>query len=245
MAINYPYSLSYYFAQANGAEAVEAADNMSDMQSDPTMIIISVVVAIFMFKLWLDDYRANKTDKPNPGGFPGAFPCPPKAIWVAVIGALILLGLETGGEIALGISAEQSDITWLFLLSMIGAAFIEELIFRGFLVIENKGKALLIGGCIFFSVVFTLLHPFFWDLDMPEDASGWEIWKGALTWDFSLKPWFTSAVLLVSSLWFYAMRLYTPLNPQKSLIPPMAAHLVKNVGVFVIKLAQGHVVGLY
>jgi len=243
MAINYPYSIWLGLAQAT--PAVEEADNLSDTQSDPTMIIITAAIAIFMFKMWLDDYKAQQAGKPNDKAFPGAFPCSMKAIWVAVIGALVILAAETGGEIALGISAEQSDITWLFLISMTTAAFIEELIFRGFLVIEGKGKALLIGGCVAFSVIFTLLHPFFWDFDMPEGVAGWKIWEGALVWDFGVKAWFTSAFLLINSLFFYAMRLYTPLNPTRSLIPCMVAHLASNWGVFVIKLAQGHVVGLY
>lgn len=240
MAINYPNSLLLYLGQAT-----PEADNVSDMQSDPTMILISAVVAIFMFKLWLDDFKAQRAGKPNDKAFPGAFPCPMTAVWVGVIGALIILAAETGGEIALGISGEQSDITWLFLISMTTAAFIEELIFRGFLVIENKGKAVMIGACIGFSLIFTLLHPFFWDFDMPEGVAGWKFWEGTLVWDFSVKSWFTSAFLLINSLFFYAMRLWTPLNPQRSLIPCMVAHLVHNWGVFVIKLAQGHVVGLY
>ncbi|GHC05470.1 CPBP family intramembrane glutamic endopeptidase [Cerasicoccus arenae] len=240
MAINYPYSIFFPLAQA-----APEADNVSDMQSDPTMIIISAAVAIYIFKMWLDDLRAQQQGKPNEKAFPGAFPCSMKAVWVAIIGALVILGVETGGEIALGIAGEQSDITWLFLISIITAAFIEELIFRGFLVIDNKGKAALIGGVVGFSLLFTIFHPFFWDIDMPEGVPGWKFWEGSVTWDFSVKPWFTSAILFINSLWFYAMRLCTKLNPQRSLIPCMAAHCASNVGVFVIKLVQGHVVGLW
>ncbi len=242
MAINYPNSASFYLAQA--APVAGEADNVSAIQSDPTMIIVSAVVAIFMFKLWLDDFRANQAGKPNEKAFPGAFPCPMRAVWVAIAGALVILALETGGELALGIAGEQSDITWLFLISMITAAFIEELIFRGFLVID-KGRAALVGGCVGFSLLFTLLHPFFWDFDMPEGAPGWQFWQGTLVWDFSLKPRFTSAFLFINSLFFYAMRLLTPINPQHSLIPCMVAHCASNVGVFAIKLVQGHVAGLF
>ncbi|WP_309384037.1 CPBP family intramembrane glutamic endopeptidase [Cerasicoccus frondis] len=239
MAINYPYSLFQTLA-----EVTPDADNVSDMQSDPTMIIIMAAISIYVFKMWLDDFKAGQQGKEIKGGFPGATPAPMKAVWIAIAGALVILGLETGGEIALGITGEQSDITWLFLISIITAAFVEELIFRGFLVVDKKGKAALIGSAVGFSLLFTIFHPFFWDLDMPEGVAGWQIWQGTLVWDFSLKPWFTSAILFINSLWFYYMR-FTAMNPQKSLIPCMAAHCASNVGVFVIKLAQGHVVGLY
>ncbi|MGE9295713.1 MAG: CPBP family glutamic-type intramembrane protease [Puniceicoccales bacterium] len=233
-----------YLPLAQIAEAATEADNVSDMQSDPLMIVVMFGVACYIFKMWLDDFRAQRSGNPNPKAFPGATACAAPAIILAVVGALVILGLETGGEIALGIAGEQSDITALFLLSIVAAAFIEELIFRGFLVIEGKGTAALIGGVVGFSLLFTVAHPFFWDLDMPEGVAGWQVWQGTLTWDFSTKPWFSSAIVFINSLWFYVVRLWS-LNPSRSLIPCMAAHLASNIGVFVIKLAQGHVVALW
>jgi len=53
-------------------------------------------------------------------------------------------------------------------------------------------------------------------------------------------------MVFLFSFWLYAMRFplrYPKLNPSRSLIPCIAAHLAKNLGVFVIKLAQGHVSG--
>ncbi|MEO0794422.1 MAG: CPBP family glutamic-type intramembrane protease [Verrucomicrobiota bacterium] len=242
-AINLPYNPLLPIAQAT-AEASGEADNLDAMQNDPLMIIATVGIAIYVFKLWLDDFKANQAGKPTAKPLPGAYPAPSKAIWIGVIGALIILGIETGGEIMLGLSAEQSDVTVLALFSWITAAFIEELIFRGFLVVDGKGTAALVGSIIAFSLLFTLLHPFFWKLDMPEGVDGWQIWQGTLTWDFSSKAWFTSAILFINSLWFYTVRFWA-LNPQKSLIPCMAAHFASNLGVFAVKLVQGHVVGLY
>jgi hypothetical protein len=46
------------------------------------------------------------------------------------------------------------------------------------------------------------------------------------------------------SLWFYTVRFF-PLNPQHSLIPCIAAHLTKNLGVFGLKAALGFVSGWY
>ena len=40
------------------------------------------------------------------------------------------------------------------------------------------------------------------------------------------------------SLWFYAVRFF-PLNPTRSLLPCVAAHATKNLGVIALKYAQG------
>ena len=44
------------------------------------------------------------------------------------------------------------------------------------------------------------------------------------------------------TLWFYAVRFW-PLNPTRSLLPCVAAHAAKNLGVLAVKAAQGHVSG--
>ncbi len=224
----------------------EEEDNKSDMQSDPLMIFVMFGASLFIFKMWLEDFFNARKGNPHPKAFPGAVACPPMGVIIAVVGTLILVLVETGGEYALGVSAEQSDITWLFLLSMIAAAFIEELIFRGYLVVQNKGKKMLIGSIVLFSFLFAILHPFMWDLELPSDASGGagRFWRGEWTFDFGVKAWFSTILVFANSLWFYAVRFYS-YNPQRSLIPCMAAHFASNIGVFVIKLMQGHVVGVW
>lgn len=232
-------------AVAAGEAALEGdpAEGTS-MQSDPLMIILLTAAAAYVFHLWRQDYLANRAGTPNKGAFPGATPATAKAVVVAVVGSLILLAVETGGEIVLGISAEQSSMTVLMLLSITAAAFFEELIFRGYLVISDKGRSLLIGSIVGFSVLFALIHPFLWDITTPEGVPGWQIWNADWQFHFdSTKAWFSTCFVLVNSLWFYAMR-FTPLNPARSLIPCIAAHLAMNWGVFIIKLAQGHVTGL-
>ena len=63
----------------------------------------------------------------------------------------------------LGLSAEQSQVTVLFsLYSILGAPVIEEVLFRGYLVIENRGRAALWAGVVGISLLFALLHPFLW-----------------------------------------------------------------------------------
>src|ERR1044071_1043706 len=101
----------------------------------PWFYLLMTAAGLYVAKLWNDDRR-----KPHDRALPGAAATTPKAIWIAIIGALVLLGVETYGENALGIADQQSKITWLFALySIVGAPIIEELVFRGYLVITGRG----------------------------------------------------------------------------------------------------------
>ncbi|MCX6950759.1 MAG: CPBP family glutamic-type intramembrane protease, partial [Verrucomicrobia bacterium] len=141
---------------------------------------------------------------------------------------------ETGGEIALGLAGQQSRLTWLAALYSVAAApIIEELIFRGWLVVENRGRAMAWAGAAGASALFAVLHPFLWR----QDEAGW-----ALTLD--AKGWFSTAAVFAMSLWLYAARLAT-WNPARSLLPCFAAHAAKNLGVVVVKLGAGFMGGLW
>ncbi len=214
------------------------------MQNDPLLILIMFGASVYLAWLWWQDAQTAKNGKPNPRAFPGAVFCSGAAIGVAVVGALVILGLEVAGEYALDLVGQQRNITALSLLAILSAAFFEELIFRGYLVVKNKGRAALIGSIVGFSLIFTLAHNYFWTLDFPEGVPGWQFWNGELSFDFGLKAWFSSAFFFINSLWFYAVRFYK-LNPAQSLLPCVAAHFASNLGVFLIKLFQGHVVGLW
>ena len=236
---------------ADAAEAVNEAGAEAAEYSGQGMLVVYLVmlgVAGYVFKLWLDDYKANQSaggGGAKKGALPGAWPATGPAVWVAVAGALVLLGFQVGGEYALGIVEEQSDIAVSFLAMMIAAAFVEELIFRGYLVVTGKGRGALVGSIIGFSLLFTLLHPFLWDYTMPEDAQAWALWEAEWTLALdSAKAWFSSLSIFLNSLWFYTVRFYA-LNPRQSLLPCFAAHLAMNLGVFAVKLAQGHVVALW
>lgn len=200
-------------------------------QENPLLLLVLLGATGYVAKLWLDDWRAARAGAPVPRPLPGATPASAAAIGIAVLGALGLLALETWGEIALGVAGEQSRMTVLFGLYTVAAAFGEELIFRGFIVVENRGRVALVGGIVGASVLFALLHPFLWQ------------WRdGGLHVQFGPKAWFSTAVVFAGSLWFYTVRFW-PLNRTRSLLPCIAAHAAKNLGVFAIKYAQGFVTG--
>lgn len=203
------------------------------MTDSPLVIIISFIAAAYFFKLWLGDFALDRAGQPNPNGFPGATPTTRIAIVIAVVGALIILAGETAGEYALDLVGEQSDITVMFAVFTLAAAFIEELIFRGFLVVPNKGRLALIGSILLFSTLFALIHPFLWS---------WE--DGSLSFSFTEKAWFSTSIVFINSLWFYTVR-FLPVNPRHSLIPCILAHFSSNLGVILVKGYQGHVVGWF
>ena len=202
---------------------------MDALNENPLMILAYVGIAAYILHLYLGDFRLQKSGEPNPKAMPGAKGAAVSVYWLGALGALVLLGLETGGEIALGIVSEQSEMLWYFVFASLGAGVVEEVIFRGFLVVENKGRAALVASCVGFSLIFAVIHGHFWSTEE------------GFAWTFTTKAWFTTALLFANSLWFYALR-FGPWNPTRSLFPCMLAHAASNLGVFAVKLAQGYVI---
>ncbi len=225
------------------------------MSDNPHVVVAMIAVSAFLLHLWWSDLRAARAGTPNPRAFPGAVPCGRRTMLVAIAGMLVLLGLETGGEAVLGISAQQKTVTVLWSLYTLAAAFIEELAFRGYLVVAGRGRTMLWTSIGVFSVLFALAHPFLWEWqDGASCGHGvafhlghpllWLREQGALVLQFTPKGWFSTAIVFVCSLWLYALR-FSPLNPGRSLLPCIAAHLAKNLGVFALKAAGGFVSGWY
>lgn len=200
------------------------------MTDQPLLLLLMTAAAIYVAKLWRDDLRAAKAGRPQPQALPGATPASGRAVAYACAGALALLGLETVGEIQLGIAGEQSRMTVLFALYTLAAPILEELIFRGYLVLDRRGAGIRWVGIVGASVVFAAIHPFLWQ------------WDKGFVWVGGLKGWFSTGVVFLSSLWFYTVR-FASWNPQRSLLPCFAAHGAKNLGVIAIKAAQGFLVG--
>ncbi len=200
---------------------------------NPIVLLLLIAVSLYVAKLWFDDLRMRQRGEPHPKALPGSTRAPARALVIAAIGGLVLVLVETWGEQRLGISEEQTKMTLLFAAYTLVAPFVEEIIFRGFLVVENRGAAVKWAVVLAASLVFALLHGHFWTY---EDST--------LTWHFTEKAWFTTGALFAGSLWFYFVR-FAAFNPQHSLAPCFAAHLAKNAGVIAIKAVQGHLVGLY
>lgn len=203
------------------------------MQENPVPLLLMIAAGLYFTHLWWSDWRNTVRGKaPASQPLPGATPAPARALVIAGAGAALLVALETWGEIRLGLSAEQSKITLLFGLYTLVAAFVEELIFRGYLVVEKRGRTALLAGIFGASLLFALLHPFLWK------------WDDGLVFTLTPKGWFSFATVFAASLWFYACR-FASWNPNHSLLPCFVAHLVKNAAVFAIKGAQGFISGAW
>lgn len=208
------------------------------MLDSPLITVLVFAGAVYLFKIWYDDFRAGMSGQANERALPGATAAPRAAILIGIIGALLLVALETGGEYALGVSDQQSDIVALMLLAMVAAGVIEEVVFRGYLVVTDKGKGLLVASIIGFSLLFALGHYQYYT-DIPEGGS----WR-ELSLEISPKSGWSLLLLFLNSLWFYTVRFFR-WNPGQSLLPCFAAHIASNLGVFLVKLAQGHVTGWF
>lgn len=214
--------------------------------------LAGIALGGYFLWMWIGDYRAAAAGRPAKAPLAGAVPCGKSILIVAVVGALIILAIEVGGEYGLAAAGlanidDQSDMTVLFGVYTLMAAFIEELIFRGYLYYDRGPKAMLVGSVLIVSVVFALGHPYIWDFQWPESAAWWEVWRlpeAHLSLDPRPLALFSTAIVFVRSLWFFAVR-FAPQNPSRSLLPPIAAHLATNLGVFAVKAMQGQVVGWY
>jgi uncharacterized protein len=200
------------------------------MSQNPLLLLCMIGAAGYIGWLWWHDMRAAQAGKPLPQALPGATMASRKAIGIACLGSIGLLAAETLGEYQLGIVGEQSNMTLLFALNSLGAAIIEELIFRGYLVINGRSNVVRWLGIIGASALFALLHPFLWQ------------WEETFTLTLTLKGIFSTVAAFAFSLWFYIAR-FAPWNPRQSLLPCIAGHAIKNLGVIAIKGAQGFLTG--
>lgn len=203
------------------------------MNENPVFVLLMIGVGVYVTWLWRQDLLAHRPQAGTGPGpmLPGATPAPARAIWLAAAGALLIVAGETWGELALGLADEQSRITVLFGCYTLAAAIIEEIIFRGYVVVENRGKGALWWGVLGASLLFAAIHPFLWEID------------DGFRFTFTPKGWFSFGAVFLASLWFYTCRFAT-WNPHRSLLPCFAAHLAKNLAVFAVKAAQGFVSGL-
>ncbi len=202
------------------------------MTDSPWTLLLLLAGSAYLSSLWWQDFQATRQGRAPAGALPGATSARPAAITLAVAGGLVIVAAETWGELRLGLADQQSQVTVLFCAYTLLAAVVEEIIFRGYLILpESRGRLAVWSGALGASVLFALAHPFLWS---------WE--EGRLSFHFTPKGWFSTGAVFASSLWFYFVRLM-PGNPSRSLLPCFAAHAAKNLAVIGIKAAQGFVVG--
>ena len=200
------------------------------MSNNPVAILLYLGVAGYVLHLYLVDFRATRAGNVTASSsMPGASAMPVSALIVGVCVALLILAIETSGEIVLGVANEQSEMAWYYLFASLAAGVIEEVIFRGYLVVSTRGRAVLITSCVGLSFVFALIHGHLWSTE-----NGFEF-------TFTTKGLFSTLILFINSLWFYLVR-FGPWNPTQSIFPCMLAHVSSNLGVFIIKWYQGFVV---
>lgn len=217
------------------------------MSQDPFGVVFYLLVTLWLGRMWWLDFSESRQNPELAGrGLPGATPCTLKPILIAITGTLILLAAETYGEIKLGISEEQTDVSWFFLLAMISAAIAEEFVFRGFLVIESRGNTVKWVSIVVFSALFAIVHPYLWNFEWNDESTAGFLSKiiDGFSLELTVKAAFTTGFIFIGSLWFYAVRFFR-WNPHCSILVPIAAHLAKNIAVFAVKLAQGHVTSVF
>ena len=199
------------------------------MNEDPLMILIYCAIAAYIANLYRSDIKAFVAGRPNVKALPGAKPTNGLLMFASILGALVLLGNAVIGEYALGIVDAQSEMVWFFVFASISAGVIEEVVFRGYLVVQNRGRNALVLSCLGFSLIFALVHGYLWSME------------GGFSWNFTVQGVFNTWILFFNSVCFYALR-FGPWNANQSILPSIIAHMVLNLGVFGVKLAQGYIV---
>ena len=199
---------------------------------NPLTVLLSLLVAGILFSMWLGDYLAYRRGTPKERALAGATNAPMRLIVISALVSVGLVVIETIGEYALGVQNEQSTIPWYAIIPMLGAGIVEEILFRGYLVMtgKNGGKGLLLFTTVFFSAVFALVHVHLF----PQGSDG----NRHLA--LAMGPAWWTLLLFVNSLWWYFVR-FTRHNPERSLLPCFAGHIASNLAVFAIKFAQGFV----
>lgn len=207
-------------------------------QDDEIYSLLTLAIAAYLFYMWLGDFRHfRKIGTVRRGAFVGATTVSLPYCFAAAAAAAAMLAIHIFQEYACGVESKQTAVSFWAIFSWCSAAFVEELIFRGYLVVQNRGRIWLWGSIVLFSVIFAAGHPFVWNYEVPEGAS---VLSGVWSVNFTLQPILSTLAIFECSLLFYVLR-FLPANKNRSLIPCIAAHLTYNVGVFATKAFQGFV----
>jgi membrane protease YdiL (CAAX protease family) len=181
--------------------------------------IIYLLIGLGVAYAWFSEYQKRQRN-PGPELFwPGTTRAPISGILITVSGILLFTVAETCAEIHFQVSAHQSVGNLHILGATMGAAIVEEMVFRGFVAPSQLRGIKLLGLIIVGSVIFSVIHGF----------------------DFSTAQGRISLITtFFISIWLYLGR-YNPLNPERSILPCLIGHAVRNLAVFGVKWAQGFV----
>ena len=181
--------------------------------------IIYLLIGLGVGFAWFSEYQKRKNN-PGPELFwPGTTRTPISGILIIVSGILLITVAETCAEIHYQVTAHQSVSNLHILGATIGAAIVEEMVFRGFAAPSELRGLKVLGLILIGSVIFSAIHGF--NLSTVQG-------RISLIATFFI------------SVWLYLGR-YNPINPERSILPCFIGHVVRNLAVFGIKWSQGFV----
>jgi len=181
--------------------------------------IIYLLIGLGVAYAWFSEYQKRQRN-PGPELFwPGTTRASISGILITVSGILLFTVAETCAEIHYHVTASQSVSNLPILGATLGAAIVEEMVFRGFAAPSDLRGVKLLGLIIIGSLIFSVIHGF----------------------DFSTVQGRISLITtFFISIWLYLGR-YNPLNPERSILPCLIGHAIRNLAVFGVKWAQGFV----
>ena len=122
--------------------------------------IIYLIVGLGVGFAWYRDYLKRQRN-PGPELFwPGTTRAPISGILIIVSGILLLTVAETCAEIHYHVTASQSVSNLHILGATLGAAIVEEMVFRGFAAPSHLRGFKLLGLIVVGSIIFSLFHSF-------------------------------------------------------------------------------------
>ncbi len=209
--------------------ALSTQENLSapDLDSPKTIALSTEALTdLFYFFLglgvvwgWRREYKRRQKTGEGESFWPGTTTTPVGSTLIIVAGVILITIAETCVEKRFGVTASQSHLPAVYLFAMMGAAIVEETVFRGFAAPDHLSGIKLLAVILIGSVIFALIHGF-----------GVSETKGQISTLFAF----------IISIWLYLGR-FNPLNKNRSMAPSYWGHIVRNLAVFGIKWAQGFI----
>ncbi len=168
---------------------------------------------------WRREYKRRIKTGEGESFWPGTSTTPTASILIIIAGVLLITIAETCVEKRFNVTDSQSRLPAVYLFYLMGAAIIEETVFRGFAAPAHFTGLKLLAVILIGSLIFAFIHGF----DVRET-------KGQISTLFAF----------IISIWLYLGR-FNPLNKNRSMAPCYWGHIARNLAVFGIKWAQGFI----